>query len=88
MRDRMAQDSGSQGREAVYGGGQSQMDAVDRLPSRGQEAAGGPKWDESHRRVTFYCPQELLEALEAAMTRSGRSKSRVIVDALREHLVK
>jgi hypothetical protein len=36
--------------------------------------------------VTFYCPLELLEAVEAEMARSGRSKSGVIVDALRAHL--
>jgi Ribbon-helix-helix protein, copG family len=36
--------------------------------------------------VTFYCPLEVLEAVEAEMDRSGRSKSRVITDALRQHL--
>jgi hypothetical protein len=43
-------------------------------------------WEASHSRVTFYCPDDLLEAVEREMDRSGRSKSRVIVDALREHL--
>ncbi len=43
-------------------------------------------WEASHRRVTFYCPEDLLHAIEAEMVRSGRSKSRVIVDALQEHL--
>ena len=36
--------------------------------------------------VTFYCPLELLEAVEAEMARSGRSKTGVIVDALQAHL--
>jgi Ribbon-helix-helix protein, copG family len=40
------------------------------------------------QRVTFYCPLELLEAVEAEMERSGRSKSGVIVDALRAHLAR
>ena len=46
----------------------------------------GRSWEEAHHRVTFYCPRELLAELEAEMERSGRSKSRVIVDALVEHL--
>ncbi len=47
---------------------------------------GGGLWDESYRRVTFHCPVALLQAVEAEMERSGRSKSRVIVDALRAAL--
>ncbi len=47
---------------------------------------GGERWDESNRRVTFYCPVEVLEAIEAEMKRSGRSKSQVIVNALRAYL--
>jgi Ribbon-helix-helix protein, copG family len=43
-------------------------------------------WEASHSRVTFYCPDDLLAAVEREIDRSGRSKSRVIVDALREHL--
>lgn len=43
-------------------------------------------WEETHQRVTFHCPVALREAIEEEMRRSGRSKSRVIVDALRAHL--
>ncbi len=86
LRDRLAQQSEPQGREAVYGAGTPQTEDVDRIPSRDREPAAGQTWDESHRRVTFYCPQDVLEAIEAEMARSGRSKSRVIVDALSEHL--
>ena len=46
----------------------------------------GKHWEDTHQRVTFYCPRELLAVVEAEMERSGRSKSRVIVDALTEHL--
>ena len=48
--------------------------------------APAESWEEAHQRVTFYCPRELLAAVEAEMRRSGRSKSRVIVDAVAEHL--
>jgi hypothetical protein len=43
-------------------------------------------WYANHERVTFYCPTALLAALQATMTRSGLSKTRVIVDALQAHL--
>ena len=52
---------------------------VDRPPSTGT-------WEQAHRRVTFYCPVAVLAALEREMGRSRRSKTAVIVDALREHL--
>jgi len=35
-------------------------------------------------RVTFHCPLDLLDLVEAEMGRSGRSKGRVITDALRK----
>jgi hypothetical protein len=46
------------------------------------------------RRVTVYCPKDLLAAIEAEVERSKRedprskrrSKTSVIVDAIREHL--
>lgn len=64
-----------QGREAIYRpGGPSQTEP---------ESA---TWDKAHRRVTFYCPVEMVAALQAEMLRSGRSKTAVIVDALRAHL--
>ena len=69
----------ARGREAIYTTAPRQPSTVDRQPS----AAG---WDESHRRVTFYCPLDLLQALEREMGRSRRSKTAVIVDAVREHL--
>lgn len=47
-------------------------------------AAGS--WDATHERVTFHCPRAVIDAVEAEVTRGRRSKSRVIVDALREHL--
>ena len=47
---------------------------------------GTAEWDASHVRVTFYCPVSLLAQLESEITRSGRSKTRVIVDAIQNHL--
>jgi hypothetical protein len=80
LRDRLGQDQ-ARGQEAIYG--QPEPATTDRLPSTTE--AG---WEATHHRVTFYCPLDLLGALEAEMRRSGRSKSRVIVDALREHLIR
>ena len=57
-----------------------------RLPSRGEPAPESTRWDAYHRRVTFYCPVDLLAAIEAEMERSGRGKSRVIADVLWEGL--
>lgn len=65
------------GREAVYGGGK---------PAAGRPAS--LSWEERHKRVTFHCPLDLLEALDAEVASSGRKKNTVIVDALRAHLKK
>ncbi|HET7486553.1 MAG TPA: ribbon-helix-helix domain-containing protein [Acidimicrobiales bacterium] len=43
-------------------------------------------WEESHQRVTFHCPRSLLARIEKEMARSGRSKTRVIVDAVQAAL--
>jgi hypothetical protein len=48
--------------------------------------ASSAEWEASHTRVTFYCPVSLLGQVEQEIRRSGRSKTRVIVDAIREHL--
>ena len=36
--------------------------------------------------MSFYRPEAVLEVMKAEVARCGRSKSRVIEDALREHL--
>ncbi|MGH9300926.1 MAG: hypothetical protein ACRD0E_03490 [Acidimicrobiales bacterium] len=48
---------------------------------RPKPASGG--WDETHKRVTFYCPTELVTLIEARASSHARSKTQVIVDALR-----
>lgn len=81
LRDRMSEPA--RGREAVYGPPpivDAQPSTDDRVPSTVD------RWEDAHKRVTFYCPSDLLAAVEAEMARSGRSKSRVIVDALAGHL--
>jgi hypothetical protein len=50
---------------------------------RPKPTTGG--WEDVNRRVTFYCPEEILDAIEAEMATSGRSKTAVIVDALRAY---
>jgi hypothetical protein len=47
---------------------------------------GTAEWDASHLRVTFYCPRSLLGQVESEIKRSGRSKTRVIVEAIQSHL--
>lgn len=36
-------------------------------------------WEEVNRRVTFYCPIPVLEAIEREVALTGRSKSQVIL---------
>lgn len=40
-------------------------------------------WDNHHRRITFYCPAEMVDAIEREMAATGRSKTQVIIDRLR-----
>ncbi len=53
---------------------------------RKRAPAAGEKWDDVNKRVTFHCPVFLEELIEREARKSGRSKSRIIVDALRQHL--
>lgn len=46
----------------------------------------GTAWEDRHRQVAFYCPVDLLELLNQQAASSGRSKTQVVVDALRAHL--
>lgn len=76
------------GREAIYGEGAPRK-AAPTGRKRGaapKPDASKPTWEETNQRVTFHCPTEVLAAVEAAMAATGRSKSRVIVDAIRENL--
>jgi hypothetical protein len=59
---------------------------VHRIPVTGDRREAPVPWEDSHRRVTFHCPNAVLAEVEAAMKKSGRSKSRLIVDAIRAHL--
>lgn len=87
LSDRLAPDTTPRGRDAVFGG----RETVDHQPQtvdRGPSTVDTGRWEDAHQRVTFYCPRELLDAIEAEMRHSGRSKSKVIVDAIAEHLDK
>ncbi len=50
-----------------------------------ETAEGG--WEDNNHRVIFYCPNDLKAAIEASMASTSRSKTRVIVDALRVQLL-
>jgi hypothetical protein len=74
----------SLGREAIYG---NQPDpAATPLHPAPAEAQQKPSWEELHRRATYHLPIDLQEAIAAEAERSGRSKSRVVTDALRAYL--
>ncbi len=79
LRDRL-QSPRPRGREALF----VPPSTVDGPPST--VTASGTNWEDGHQRVTFYCPRGLLVAVEQEMARSGRSKTQVIADALREHI--
>jgi len=89
LRDRLEGGSqqAPQGREALYQtSGSRSMEEVDRKPLTvdGEPSSfKGERWDDSHTRVTFYCPAPLLRAIEDEVKNSEWSKSQVIVDALR-----
>ncbi len=51
---------------------------------RPKPAGGG--WEAENQRVTFYCPPDVARAIQAAI-RPGRSKTQVIVAALRAQLL-
>lgn len=76
------------GRESVYGDNSADIDPV--LPSR--QRPGRPRrgdqatWEETHSRATYHLPKTLQEAVTAEAVSSGRTKSRVVADALRQHL--
>jgi hypothetical protein len=45
-----------------------------------------PKWERDHAKMSFYLPRDVLAELDAEAKRTGRSKSRIVTDLLREHL--
>jgi hypothetical protein len=42
------------------------------------------RWEDRHRLVNFYAPDDLRAWIEEEMRRSGQSKTQVIVGALEE----
>jgi hypothetical protein len=44
------------------------------------------RWDDAHKRATFHLPKDLLKQLEREARRSDQSKSRLVADAIVEHL--
>ncbi len=81
------------GREALYQASTPASEVahseVDRQPLTvdGQPSVPAEeRWEDSHTRVTFYCPVSLVKTVESEVANSGRSKSQVIVDALQGHL--
>jgi len=52
-------------------------------PESATQDVNTEKWDTNHKRVTFYCPLELLHELEEAVRTTGRSKTQFLVEGLR-----
>ena len=44
-------------------------------------SAGG-RWDENHRRASFYLSNDLIEDLDDAVTKHGMTKSQIVTAAL------
>ena len=51
-----------------------------------RKRAGLPSWEDLHQRITFHCPRDLAELLDEAADTGTRSKSEIIVAALRREL--
>ena len=81
LSDRLTPDAAPRGREAVFGP-RPTVDEQPQTVNRPPSTVDAARWEDTHQRVTFYCPRDLLAAVEAEMRRSGRSKSKVIVDAI------
>lgn len=72
----------SLGREAIYSqpaGGADHRD--DTQPEEARRS-----WADLHSRATYHLPVDLQQAIAEEAARSGRSKSRVVADALRAYL--
>jgi len=52
-------------------------------PESATQDVNTEKWDANHKRVTFYCPLELLHELEEAVRTTRRSKTQFLVEGLR-----
>ena len=71
---------------AVKGRPSTSTATVDARRRTKRKRAGGPSWEELHQRVTFHCPRDLLDLLDRAADEGTRSKSEIIVAALRREL--
>jgi len=80
------------GREALHQAPVPVSTEADQAPGQPLTVDGKPssqvaeRWEDSHTRVTFYCPVSLVKTVESEVADSGKSKSQVIVDALQGHL--
>jgi hypothetical protein len=54
-------------------------------PRRGRKKVGAG-WEASNKPVTFYCPMDVYDVLMAEAASGERSKTQIIVDALRSEL--
>lgn len=81
--------SAALGRESVYGDVPAGLDPAI-TPSRRRPGRppreDGATWEETHSRATYHLPKIIQEAVTAEAASSGRTKSRVVADALRQHL--
>ena len=59
---------------------------VDRIRSPDGDGLGARRWEDFNRRLTIYLPLDVRAELEEEAQRSGLSKTRIVVAALRSHL--
>jgi len=73
------------GREAVFSD-KGAKPAPSRPATDSGRGATTATWEETHSRSTFHLSRELRDAIAEAAAKTGRSKSQIVTDALRQHL--
>ena len=53
-----------------------------------RQAEAGERWEDTHRRATFYLSNDILDQLAEFTGTNGRNKSEVVRTAVAEYLAK
>lgn len=56
-----------------------------RSSSASPPPAPRPRWEATHRRYTVHLPVDLIEAIATESQHTGRSKARIVTDALQAY---
>ena len=64
---------------------EQEQNSPDLICTNDKKGNSNAAWETMHKRVTFYCPKELLGTLNKLSSSLGVSKSKLIVEGI--HLV-